>query len=213
MRIELFSDMICPFCYIGKRNLDVALASFAHRGEVEIVHRSFQLDPSAARVAGETLPEREMRFHGLPRSAVDARLAMVAEMAKNAGLDYRLDRALPVHTVDAHRLMHFAAVTKRAGELAENLLHACAVEGRSIADHDTLVQLAVDAGLDADGARAVLDSAAFHSEVEADLRRAVELGVFGVPAGVVDGEWQLDLMTAPSRILRALEVAWQEVHA
>ncbi|MEJ3655112.1 DsbA family oxidoreductase [Actinomycetes bacterium KLBMP 9759] len=212
MKIELFSDMICPFCYIGKRNLDVALEMFPHRDEVQIVHRSFQLDPSAAPVAGETLPEREMRFHGLARPAVDARLEMVADMARKAGLDYRLDLALPVRTFDAHRLMHFAEGKGKAPELAESLLRAYAVEGRSIADHDTLAELAADAGLDAEEARAVLASDAFHREVEADLRRAVDLGVSGVPTGVIDGTWELAVMGSPASVLRGLERAWQSTH-
>jgi predicted DsbA family dithiol-disulfide isomerase len=208
VEIELFVDMICPFCYIGKRNLDRALAEFANRDEVAVVHRSFQLDPNAAPVGGETLPEREMRFHGLPRSAVDGRLALVTAMAERAGLHYRLDRALPVRTFDAHRLVHFAAAHGRADDVEERLLRAYTMEGRSIADRDTLLDIAAAAGLDTGRARAVLESDEFASDVHRDLRRAAALGVAGVPTAVVDGERELSVMTSPAAVLDDLRAIW-----
>lgn len=206
MEIELFVDMICPFCYIGKRNLDRALAEFAHRDEVTVVHRSFQLDPDAARTAGETLPEREMRFHGLPRAAVDARLELVTAMAERAGLRYRLDRALPVHTFDAHRFVQFAAAHGRADDVEERLLRAYTMEGRSIADHDILLDIAAAAGLDTGRARAVLESDEFADDVRRDLRRAAALGVAGVPTAVVDGNRELPVMASPAAVLDDLRM-------
>jgi predicted DsbA family dithiol-disulfide isomerase len=208
VEIEVFVDMICPFCYIGKRNLDRALAEFAHRDEVTVVHRSFQLDPDAARIAGETLPEREMRFHGLPRAAVDARLALVTAMAERAGLHYRLDRALPVHTLDAHRFVHFAAAHGRADDVVERLLRAYATEGRSIADRDTLLDIAAAAGLDPGRARTVLESDEFAAHVHRDLRRAAALGVAGVPTAVVDGGRELPVMASPAAVLDDLRTSW-----
>ncbi|TDD18696.1 DsbA family oxidoreductase [Nonomuraea diastatica] len=204
VRVELFSDMICPFCYIGKRRLDRALAEIGRRDEIEVVYRSFQLDPFAARVAGETLPEREMRFHGLSRETVDSRLGMVAAMAKEEGLDYDLGKALPVHTFDAHRLMHFAAEHGKAPELAENLLRAYAAEGRSIADHDTLVELAGAAGLDRERAKATLASDAYAGAVREDLDRAARLGVGGVPMLVIDGRRGMSAMESPDVLARML---------
>jgi predicted DsbA family dithiol-disulfide isomerase len=138
-----------------------------------------------------------MRFHGLPRHAVDQRLGMVASMAAEEGLDYDLDRALPVHTFDAHRLMHFAAEHGRASELAENLLRAYTMEGRSIVDPGTLLELAAAAGLDAEQARSVLDSDAYADAVRQDLARAEALGIGGVPTLVIDERQGLSGMESP----------------
>ncbi|MFI6501665.1 DsbA family oxidoreductase [Nonomuraea typhae] len=207
IKVELFSDMICPFCHIGKTLLDQALDQFDQRDQVEVSYRSFQLDPSAARVAGETLPEREMRFHGLSRAAVRQRLGTVTAMAEAAGLAYDLDRALPVRTFDAHRLTHFAAEYGKAGELSGRLLQAYTSEGRSLADHDTLVELAAATGLDAGQAREVLASGRYADAVRADVARAARLGVGGVPTLVIDGYQGISAIESPEVLVEMFRKA------
>ncbi|WP_157250386.1 DsbA family oxidoreductase [Nonomuraea typhae] len=207
IKVELFSDMVCPFCHIGKTLLDQALDQFDQRDQVEVVYRSIQLDPSAARVAGETLPEREMRFHGLSRAAVSRRLGTVTAMAEAAGLAYDLDRALPVHTFDAHRLTHFAAEYGKAGELSGRLLQAYTSEGRSLADHDTLAELAAETGLDAEEARAVLASDRYADAVRADMDRAARLGVSGVPTLVIDGYQGIPAIESPAVLVEVFRKA------
>lgn len=187
MDIEFFSDMICPFCYIGKRRLESALTRMSGPTPITVTYRSFQLDPHAAREAGETLPERESRVHGLSRSAVAARLAMVTHMAADEGLDYHLDRALPVHTFDAHRLVRLASEFGKAGQMAENLMRAYAIEGLSIADHETLAMLATRVGLDRPLVLRSLRSDDYSDLVRSDLRRAADLGVRAVPTLIVNG--------------------------
>lgn len=210
MKIELFSDMVCPFCYIGKRRLDRALARFPYRDKVEVVYRAFQLDPEASPDGHETLPERERRVRGIPLEVIRGRLEMVTELAASEGLVYDLTRALPVNTFDAHRLMHFAAGTPHLDAVAENILRAYAVEGRSIADHEVLADLAAKAGLDLEPTRAMLASDAHADDVRSDVARAHALGIRTVPSFVVDESVGFSGVDSTGTLLTLLERAWRD---
>ncbi|WP_018502747.1 DsbA family oxidoreductase [Parafrankia discariae] len=186
MKVEVWSDIVCPWCYIGKRRLEKALARYEHAGEVEVVWRSFQLDPAQPR--GENIPTSEMlaRKYGVTAPEVRAMNDRVSTLAAEEGLTYHLDRAVTANTFDAHRLVHFAATLDLAGALEERLMRATLVDGVAVDDLDTLVRLAAEVGLPADGAREVLDGDAHAGDVQEDLRQARALGISGVPFYAVD---------------------------
>ncbi|WP_407564320.1 DsbA family protein [Streptomyces sp. 184] len=184
MKIEVFSDMVCPWCYIGKRRLRSALERLGEPADV--VWRSFQLDPDYPGGVRWTLPEAHLNRYGVSRAENDRRLAMVTALAAREGLEYRLDRALVANTFDAHRLVHHAATRGAADDVVDRLMRAYAVEGRWIGDPATLAAIASEAGLPA-----LPPGAAYAADVAADLARARELGVTGVPTVVIDGGYGL----------------------
>ncbi|MFN8195355.1 MAG: DsbA family oxidoreductase [Nocardioidaceae bacterium] len=187
MRIEVWSDVVCPWCYIGKRRLERALAD--HDGDVEVVWRSFQLDPSAPALPVESVAEHLGRKYG---GGVEAGLAMIDRVdavAAEEGLVYRQREAQRANTVDAHRLLHLAAETGHQGALKEALLAAYFTEARNIADHATLRELATAVGMPEGDVDGVLATDRFRDDVEADVRQAAAYGATGVPFFVVDGRY------------------------
>jgi predicted DsbA family dithiol-disulfide isomerase len=196
MEIEIFSDMVCPWCYIGKRRLDDAVKELAL--PVELVWRSFQLDPAFPASAVATLHEVHVSRYGVSPEESTRRIGMVTELAAEEGLSYRLDRALMVNTFDAHRLVHHAAAHGRGTETAELLMRSYAIEGRSIADPETLDAVAATAGIER------LRPGRYGAEVQADRERARALGVSGVPTMIVDGRRALVSPTT-DELVRALQ--------
>jgi predicted DsbA family dithiol-disulfide isomerase len=182
VKIEVWSDIVCPWCYIGKRRLESALADFDHAVEVE--WRSFQLDPTFPR--GTAIPVYEglaQKFGGDVRAMTER----VSELAEVEGLHYDYDHAVMVNTFDAHRLTHHAKAQGLGGEMHERLMRAQLVEGETVNDVDTLVRLAEDVGVE--GARPVVTSDQYTSDVEADIREARLLGATGVPFFVLDRKY------------------------
>ncbi|GAA2440301.1 DsbA family oxidoreductase [Streptomyces macrosporus] len=186
VRVEIWSDVVCPWCYIGKRRLERALEEFEHADEVEITWRSFQLDPSFPKGVRQPVPEMLARKTGGSPEQVRAMNARVTELAAAEGLAYDLERSVMVNTVDAHRLTHLAKERGLGGQAHERLLRAQLVEARTLDDPDTLVRLGVEIGLDEEEVRGVVTGDAYAREVEADLRAARELGVTGVPFSVLN---------------------------
>ncbi|MEX5633390.1 DsbA family oxidoreductase [Parafrankia sp. FMc2] len=186
MKVEVWSDVVCPWCYIGKRRLEKALASYEHAGEVEVVWRSFQLDPTQRR--GENLPTSQMLAskYGVSPAEATAMNDRVTALAAEEGLAYRLDLAVTANTLDAHRLIHFAATRGLADAAQDRLLRAALVDGAAVDDPDTLVRLAAEVGLPADATREALDGGAYAEDVRADLEQARALGIRGVPFYAVD---------------------------
>lgn len=186
MRIEIWSDIACPWCYLGKRRFEKALAQFEARDEVELIWRSFELDPEAPPSYGVTTNELLVRKYGVtPERAAEMNEHLSATAALD-GLEYRLDVAQPGNTFDAHRLTHLAAAAGRGDAMMERLMKAYLAEGASMSDHDTLVRLATEVGLDDGATRAMLASNAFADQVRSDEERAFRLGVNGVPFFVID---------------------------
>ncbi len=209
MRIEIWSDVVCPWCYIGKRRLEEALAGFAHRDEVEIEWRSYQLDPTAPQVPTESVAESLGRKYGVGVDGAREMMAQVQEVASEVGLDYsRMTESQRVNTVDAHRLLHAAGDLR--GELKEALLHAYFVDLRNVADHDELTAIAVGVGLPEDDVRRVLASDAHRDDVAADVEAAQDLGAGGVPFFVVDRRYGISGAQPVEVFTRALEQAWAD---
>lgn len=213
MQIEIWSDVVCPWCYIGKRRLEKALADFPHA--VEVVYRSFQLDPSAPQVPVETVAEALGRKYGGGPEAGRRMVDRVEAVAAEEGLLFRHHQSLRVGTVDAHRLLHLALETggpELQGRLKEALLSAYFVEAENVADHGTLTRIATGVGLDAERVAGVLGSDEFADAVEADIRQAAAFGATGVPFFVIDRKYGVSGAQPTEVFTQVLERAWADAH-
>jgi predicted DsbA family dithiol-disulfide isomerase len=211
MRVDIWSDVICPWCYIGKRRFEAALGRFEHWDDVEVVWHSFELDPSApARREGNLADLLAAKYGMSQTQAVDAN-ANMTKLAAAEGLDYHLERAQPGNTFDAHRLIHLAEEHGLQGEMKERLLRGYFSEGMAVGDPEALAGAGVEVGLDKDEVRAVLDSDAYSDAVRADEAHASRLGISGVPFFVLDNRYGVSGAQPPDAILGALEQAWEEL--
>ncbi len=185
MRIDVWSDVICPWCYLGARRLDRALDQVGWRDDVEVHWRAFQLDPSASREPGDLRRALERKYGP---GAFDSMTRRLTALGGAEGIDYRFDQALRVNTFDAHRLLAWAEGVGVAeqGALSARLFRAYFTEGANVADHESLVRLTRDVGFDADEAAEVLASGAFADEVQADLDAARDRDIHGVPDFVIE---------------------------
>ncbi|KUF14253.1 MULTISPECIES: DsbA family oxidoreductase [Streptomyces] len=213
MRVEIWSDIACPWCYVGKARFEKALAAFPHRDAVEVVHRSFELDPDRPR--GDTaavIPMLAQKYGMTEDQARDAERRL-GDNAAAEGLTYRTEGRDHGNTFDMHRLLHFAAERgggKAQDELIGLLYRANFAEERSVFDDaERLVALAAEAGLDPAAARAVLDDpTAYADAVRADEREAAELGANGVPFFVLDRKYGVSGAQPAEVFTQALEQAW-----
>jgi predicted DsbA family dithiol-disulfide isomerase len=209
MNIDIWSDIVCPWCYLGKRRLERALEQFDHRRDVTIAHRSFQLDPSRPRHETTNRRQMLMKKYRLTEDQVKAMDQRMEQMAAAEGLTYHLTEAGQTgNTLDAHRLLQLAKARGREDAMLDRLYRAYFSEQRSVFDTDSLLALAVEAGLDGDEARQVLDSEAYAPEVAADLHAARMLGVSGVPFFVIDGRYAVSGAQAIEVFEQALTEAW-----
>jgi len=181
MQIEVWSDVICPWCYIGKRRLEMALAKFPHWESVQVIWRSFELDPDSPRQQPGTLEEMLAQKYGVSPQEAAAMNARVTEVAKEVGLEYRLADAHPGNTFDAHRLLHFAGSKQLGDAAAERLMHAYFSESLPVGDHNALARLAPEFGITENEALEMLKSDAYAGEVRADEERAANFGITAVP--------------------------------
>src|SRR5690554_4047820 len=181
MRVEVFSDIACPWCYIGKTRFERALERYEHAGEVEVVWRSFQLTPDAPVSDPGLTVDHLAEKYGVSRDGALAMMERATREAASEGLEFHLDVALTANTFDAHRVTHLAAARGLVREVMERLMRAYQSEGANVADRETLVRLAAEAGLPADDVRDALASGAYADAVLADLDLARRYGVTGVP--------------------------------
>jgi predicted DsbA family dithiol-disulfide isomerase len=211
MQIDIWSDVVCPWCYLGKRRFERALEGFEHRDQVRIAHHSFQLDPTKPK--GETSSRRHMlmsKYH-LSEAQVRAMDTKMEQTAEADGLKYHLtDAGLTGNTLDAHQLVHLARSHGLEDVMLECLYRAYFTEQRSVFDHDSLVDLAVDVGLDAKETREALARNRYADAVAVDLNEARSLGITGVPFFVIDGHYGVSGAQAPDVFSRALAHAWSE---
>jgi predicted DsbA family dithiol-disulfide isomerase len=213
LRIDVWSDIACPWCYVGKRRLEAALARFPHQGDVEIVWRAFELDPSAPREIDRTVSyaQRLARKYGSTLSQAEGMIARMTDVARADGLDFHFERIRPGNTFDAHRILHLAAEKGIQDAVKERFLRAYLTEGEPIGDPETLVRLAAEAGLSADEVRALLASDSLAAEVRADEDEARELGIGGVPFFVLGGRYAVSGAQPADLFFQALGRAWGEL--
>lgn len=213
MRIEIWSDVVCPWCYLGKRRLERALADFPH--EVEVVWRSYQLDPGAPTTPVETVAESLGRKYGGGLENGRRMIDRVEAIAAEEGMIWRHHESQRASTVDAHRLLHLALEESGPavqGELKEALLAAYFVRAENPADHDVLRRVAAEAGLDAGRVEEVLASREYLDDVYADIDRAGAYGATGVPFFVVDGRYGISGAQPAETFRQVLDRAWADSH-
>ncbi len=212
VRIEVFSDVVCPWCYIGKRRLEEALSVFPHADDVEVIYRSFQLDPSSPPTSDLTLTEMLAEKYGRSLAQAAEMNDRVTDIAATVGLDFNLDKARPANTFRAHRLLHFAATRGLGNQLTERMMHAYFNEGVPIGDRDELLRLAVEVGLDESDAAVVLDGEAFDEEVRSDISLAQNFGATGVPFFVFDRTYAISGAQETALFVEVLEKSWSQTH-
>ncbi|MFF2094115.1 DsbA family oxidoreductase [Paenibacillus sp. NPDC058174] len=210
MKIEVWSDFACPFCYIGKRRLEGALEQFAHRDDVEVEFRSFELDPNAKRDVDYDVNDMLSKKYGMSREQAEANNRNLTEQARTLGLDYHMDKMVLTNTFDAHRLTHLAAKSGKREEMAERLFKAYFTEGKHLGDHDTLADLAVEVGIERSEALEALKSPTYTQEVRSDEQEASQLGVRGVPFFVIDRKYAVSGAQPSEVFLQAVQQAYQE---
>ena len=213
LRIDIWSDIACPWCYVGKRRLEQALERFPHRTDVDVVWRAFELDPSAPRVrdGSQSYAERLASKYGTQPALAQARIDRMVATAAQDGLEFRFDRIRPGNTFDAHRLLHLAHERGKQDALKERMLRAYMTEGQAIGEPEVLGNLAREAGLDEQEARAVLGGDRYTAEVRKDEGLARALGINGVPFFVLGGRLAVSGAQPVEVMLGALERAWSEL--
>nr|WP_027932693.1 DsbA family oxidoreductase [Amycolatopsis thermoflava] len=209
MQVEIWSDVVCPWCYLGKRRFERALAGFEHRDQVEVTFRSFELDPRAPR---EPQPKAALiaAKYGISEAEFAANEERLTQLAAAEGLEYHLDGGVIGNTFDAHRVLHLARERGLQDAVAERFFRAYFTERRSVFDADSLVELAAESGLDADEVRRVLADGAYADEVRADIDQARALGANGVPFFVFDRRYGVSGAQSTETFAAALDKAYRD---
>lgn len=212
LRVDVWSDIACPWCYVGKRRLEAALARFAASDAVQVVWRAFELDPAAPRVRdqGQSYAERLAQKYATPLVQAESMIRNMTELAAREGLSFRFDQIRPGNTFDAHRVLHLALDRGVQDAVKERLLLAYMTEGQAIGLPDVLVRLAAEGGLDADEVRAMLASDDYTREVRADEEKARALCIGGVPFFAIAGRYGVSGAQPAEALLRVLERTWNE---
>ncbi len=213
MKIEIWSDVVCPWCYIGKRRIENALAEFGHADEVEVHWRSYELDPGAPSEPTEGTAVMLGRKYGQSPAGVQQMQDRVEAVAAEEGLVYRLSETLHLNTVDAHRVIHLAheqGGNELQGRVKEALLRAYFTDARNVADHDVLREVAVGAGVDPARVDEVLASREFEADVHTDIEQAQAYGATGVPFFVIDQKYGVSGAQPTEVFTQVLEKAWSE---
>lgn len=208
MDVEIWSDIACPWCYVGKRRFEAALERFEHRDEVNVTWRSFELDPDAPAERGGDAASRIAAKYGIPVEQARESQRQLTEVAAGEGLDFHFERQRSGLTFDGHRIVHLAAAHGLQDAMKERLMRAYFTEGALVSDHDTLITLAAEVGVPADEARAVLASDRYADEVRDDERTAAQFGISAVPTFVVDRKLGASGAQPPEQLLEFLRQGW-----
>jgi len=212
MKVEVWSDFTCPFCYIGKRQLELALEQFNHNTDVEVEFKSFELDPNAKRDVDYNVNEMLSKKYGMTLEQVQSNNQNLTERASTLGLEYHMDTMKLTNTFDAHRLTQMAAQYGKKMEMAERLFKANFTESKHLGDHETLADLAVEVGLDRNEVLEMLKTLNYTQEVRLDEKEAQEIEVSGVPFFVIDRKYALSGAQSNEVFLQALTKAYQASH-
>lgn len=211
LNIEIWSDVVCPFCYIGKRHLEAALAEFPQYEQVEVVWRSFELDPETPKGVTQDTVSALMAKYQQSREQIETMMARVIAMGADVGLDLKLAKTLRTNTFDLHRLLYLAAEQGLQGAAKERLLHAYFTESENLGDPETVVRLLAEVGMAADSVRATLiNTDAYFHEVSADIYEARSIGVSGVPFFVFDQKYAMSGAQPVAAFREVLQRCWDE---
>ena len=210
LKIQIWSDIMCPFCYIGKRRLENAIDQFGHQDAIEIEWKSFQLDPNFIASEGDNLAEHLAEKYRKDQEWALESLKNTAQTAANSGLEFHFEKVIMANSFNAHRLLHLAKQQQLGSELKELLFKAYFTDGKDVNDTETLKELAIKAGLEAQTIDSVLTSDAFDKEVQQDILRAQQIGVQGVPFFVFDDKYAVSGAQYEQTFLNVLEKVWEE---
>ncbi len=211
MKVEIWSDVMCPFCYIGKRRFEAALAQFEHKDQVEVVWKSFQLQPDLKTDPTKSTLEHLSQSKGWTMEYTKQVTANVVAMAKEVGLAYDFDKAVVANSFDAHRLSHYAKSKGKGDAMEEQLFKAYFIDGKNTADHQTLTALATAIGLDEKEVKLVLATDAHAKDVHKDIYESQQIGVNGVPFFAVNNKYAISGAQSSETFLGALQKAWAEI--
>ena len=211
MKVEIWSDVMCPFCYIGKRRFEEALAQFPNADKVEITWKSFQLNPEQVTDPSISIHQYLADIKGWQLDYAKQLNQQVSDMAQSVGLHYDFDRAVVANSFDAHRLVQLAKKHNLGDAAEEALFKAYFTEGKNIADNNTLIALGTSIGLDADELKQVLNTDAYADAVKHDIEEAQQLGIRGVPFFVMNDKYAVSGAQPTEVFLQTLEKAFEDV--
>lgn len=210
MEINIWSDVRCPFCYIGKRKFEMALEQFPHKDKVNITWKSFELDPNLKTNTKVSATEHLSEAKGISKAQAEGMQQHVATIAKEIGLDFKANSTIIANSFNAHRLIQLAKTKGLGNEVEEALFETHFVEGKNIDDEETLVETGVSIGLDESDVKAIFTSDAFAKEVKQDEMQAQSIGINGVPFFVLNNKYAVSGAQSPETFLDVLEQTWEE---
>lgn len=210
MKIEVWSDYVCPFCYIGKRRLEEALASTGLGEKVEVIFKAYELDPTSPKTSNKLMVDVLAEKYNMSVEEAKGMTENVVEQAKTVQLNYDFANLRPANTFDAHRLAKFAEQENLGAEAAEKLLEAYFVEAKEIGKHEELLKVAEEIGLSKEGTQEVLATDVFSDEVKKDIEEARQIGVQGVPFFVIDRKYAISGAQPAETFANALQKAFAE---
>ena len=210
MQVDIWFDVMCPFCYLGKRRFETALENMSFRHQVQVVYHSFQLNPEMPKNPASDIHTFLSEQKGMDREQVLAFHRQLTDQARDIGLEYNMDEAVPANSFDAHRLLQFATERGKNNRMTERLLRAYFTESKNIADIDTLVGIAGDVGLVEEETRELLELDAYTPSVQKDLQEASYIGIDGVPFYVFDETYTLSGAQPAETFEQVLQQVWDE---
>ncbi|WCM41817.1 DsbA family oxidoreductase [Flavobacterium sp. CBA20B-1] len=214
MKVQIWSDIMCPFCYIGKKNFEAALEKLPFKDQVEVEWKSYQLDPELNETSGsKTINEYLAERKRMPIAQIEQMQMRIKDMGKQVGIGFNIENAIVANTFPAHKLIHFAAKSNKANEAEELLFHAYFIDGKNVADHEVLVNIAEELGLDTDQAQYVLNSDTLDYEVKQDILEARNIGVSGVPFFVLNDKYALSGAQPIDLFVEALTQTYNETNS
>jgi predicted DsbA family dithiol-disulfide isomerase len=211
MKVEIWSDVMCPFCYIGKRKFEAALGQFAHKDEVEVEWKNFQLDPTIKTDGTKTIHQFLSERKGITLDKAKQMNDRVTDIAKQVGLTYNFDKAVVANSFDAHRFSHLAKQHGQQNKAEELLFASYFTNGKNTADYNTLIQLGTEIGIDADEVKEMLDTNAFADNVDSDIYEAQQLGISGVPFFVFNRKYAVSGAQESETFLEVLNKVYSDV--
>lgn len=210
MKVDIWSDIRCPFCYIGKRKFEMALEKFPHKDEIEVIWHSFELDPDFKTQPDKNQYEALAEAKGISLAQSKQMHEYVTQTAAEVGLEYNFDKAIVANSFNAHRLIHLAKASGKADAMKERILKAYFTEGANIDDAETLVKLGVEVSLKKEDIKQMLASDKYADDVREDEDAAQHIGIRGVPFFVLNEKYGISGAQQPETFLKALEQAWGE---
>lgn len=213
MKVEIWSDVMCPFCYIGKRKFETAFAQFPHKDKVQLVWKSFQLSPELKTQPGKNIHQFLAEHKGISVQEAKGMNDYVTQLAKQVGLTYNFDSSIVANSFNAHRFTHFAKQHNKQNEAEELLFRSYFTDGKNIDDLQTLVALGKEIGLDETALKAALENGSYADDVQADIHEAGQVGVRGVPFFVFDRKYAVSGAQESGAFLGALQKSFDEWQA